>query len=166
MHIPLQLEPSNGSLPEVDYRWDPDTDILCAQLKPSSVGEGASGAVEVEGRDGSWITLDLTSGRIHGVEVAVWPDVRKLATLAPPPVSEDARAVIRARDGSAATSLEVNTMLVAEADTAERVIHFRMGTSRGARTVRVGRDLLLDVDEQSHLAGLWLLNVPPFPEDS
>jgi hypothetical protein len=30
--------------------------------------------------------------------------------------------------------------------------------------VRVGRDLLLDVDPQSRIAGVWLLNVPPFPD--
>ncbi len=45
----------------------------------------------------------------------------------------------------------------------ERVIHFRVGARRDVRTVRVGRDLLLEVDSQSRVAGLWLLNVPPFP---
>lgn len=166
MHIALQLEPANGSMPAVDYRWDPDTDILSAQLHPSGIGEGASGAVEVEGKDGSWLILDLTSGRIHGVEVAVWPQVRKLSTLSPPTQVEDARVTIRPREGKSLTALEVNTSLMAEADHAEKVIHFRVGTSRGSRTVRVGRDLLLDVDEQSHLTGVWLLNVPPFPAES
>jgi len=54
--------------------------------------------------------------------------------------------------------------LVAEADSSERVIHFKLGKTREARTVRVGRDLLLDVDRKSEIAGLWLLNVPPFPD--
>jgi hypothetical protein len=44
------------------------------------------------------------------------------------------------------------------------VIHFRVGAQRDVRTVRVGRDLLLDVDPQSRIAGVWLLNVPPFPD--
>ena len=61
-------------------------------------------------------------------------------------------------------AVEVDTPLVAEADSTERVIHFRLGKTREARTVRVGRDLLLDVDRQSQIAGLWLLNVPPFPD--
>ena len=43
------------------------------------------------------------------------------------------------------------------------VIHFRVGPKRDARTVRLGRDLLFDLDSQSRIAGLWLLNVPPFP---
>ena len=60
-------------------------------------------------------------------------------------------------------SLEVETRLLAESDDSERVIHFRVGASRDVRTVRLGSDLLLDVDPQSRIAGVWLLNVPPFP---
>lgn len=166
MHIPLQLEPFSGSLPDVEYRWDADTDILSAQLRNGAVAEGASGAVEVEGKDGSWLILDLTSGRIHGVEVAVWPDVRKLSSLKPPAEVEDGRAMVAPREGKPVASLEVNTSVLAEADHAERVIHFRLGAGNRARTIRVGRDLLLDVDAQSHLAGVWMLNVPPFPGES
>lgn len=51
----------------------------------------------------------------------------------------------------------------AEADDAERMVYFRIGDRREARSVRFGSDLLLDVDRQGCLAGLWLLNVPPFP---
>jgi hypothetical protein len=60
--------------------------------------------------------------------------------------------------------LEVETPLFAESDNSERVIHFKLGKPREARTVRLGQDLLLDVDRQGQLAGLWLLNVPPFPD--
>jgi hypothetical protein len=59
--------------------------------------------------------------------------------------------------------LEVETPLLAESDEAERVIYFRVGLKRDVRTIRLGRDLLLDIDPQSRIAGLWLLNVPPFP---
>jgi hypothetical protein len=51
----------------------------------------------------------------------------------------------------------------AEADDAERVVYFRIGDRREARSIRLGSDLLLDVDRHDRLAGLWLLNVPPFP---
>jgi hypothetical protein len=51
----------------------------------------------------------------------------------------------------------------AEADDAERVVYFRIGDRREARSFRLGSDLLVDVDRQDRLAGLWLLNVPPFP---
>jgi hypothetical protein len=166
VNIAVQVEPSSGTPPDVDYRWDPDTDILSAHLRPRVVGEGMSGAVELEGNDGSWLILDIASGRINGVEIAVWPDVRKRPALAPPATVEDARVVVPVRraEGGVA-SLEVNTHLIAEADNAERVIHFRLGSTRETRTVRLGRDLLLDLDAQSRIAGLWLLNVPPFPGD-
>ena len=57
----------------------------------------------------------------------------------------------------------MTTDLTAEADPAERTIHFRLGRPRAFRSVRFGRDLLVDIDMQGHLAGLWLLNVPPVP---
>ena len=31
--------------------------------------------------------------------------------------------------------------------------------------VRVAQDLIFDVDDSNHIAGVWLLNVPPFPTD-
>lgn len=165
MNIAVRIEPPAGAPPEVEYRWDLDTDILSAQLRAGRADGGMSGSVEVEGSDGSWLILDVAEGRINGVEVAVWPGVRKLPSLTPPSEVEDARVVVPARRSQpGVAALEVDTPVVAEADSSERVIHFRLGRSRQAKTVRVGRDLLLDVDGQSEIAGLWLLNVPPFPE--
>ena len=162
--IPIQVEPAAGSAPEVEYRWDPDTEILSAQLNPRPSGNGMSGSVELEGSDGSWLILDIASGRIHGIEVAVWPDVRTRSTLQPPGKVEDARILVptrRSQPGIA--SLEVETPLVAETDEGERLFHFTLGRPKQTRTLRVARDLLLDVDPSSHLVGVWMLNVPPFP---
>lgn len=162
--IAVHVEPTTGTAPEVEYTWDPDTDILSAQLRPPAVGEGMSGSVEVEGFDGSWLIIDVTAGRINGVEIAVWPDVRMLPTLLPPAIFEDGRVLIPVgRLGRDDAGLEVETPVVAEADTSERVIHFRLGRCRAARAIRVGRDLLLEIDGKNQIAGLWLLNVPPFP---
>ena len=167
MNIAVQVEPAAGAPPEVEYRWDPDTDILTANLRAKAVGEGMSGSVELEGRDGSWLILDVAKGRIHGVEVAVWPDVRKVDTLRPPAEVEFARVSVPTRGKAAGQqSVEVDTALVAEADPAERTIHFRLGPSRSTRTVRVARDLLLDIDGHGEIAGVWLLNVPPFPQQA
>lgn len=167
MRIAVQVEPGAETPPDVEYRWDPDTDILSARLNPAVVGEGAAGSVEVAGDDGSWLILDLAAGRINGVEVAVWPDVRKRSTLEPPAASQVGQAVVRAAapHGQLA-ALAMNTPLVAESDPAERTIHFRLGDSRRTRTLRLGRDLLLELDAESRLAGVWLLNVPPFPFDA
>ena len=164
MKIAVQLEPLAEPPARVQYTWDPDTDILSAQLTPRASGDGLSGSVGLEGADGSWVILDVAAGRINGVEVAVWPDVRKLAELRPPANVEDALVMLpRDRAKSEVASFEMATQMIAEADSAQRNFHFRLGKPRGARTVRIARDVLLDLDEKSRIAGLWLLNVPPCP---
>jgi hypothetical protein len=94
----------------------------------------------------------------------VWPDVQKRRTLTPPATIEDGLVLVPLRSSQPGPALlEVDTPLHAESDEEERVIYFRVGVKRGVRTVRLGRDLLLDLDPQSRIAGFWLLNVPPFP---
>ena len=167
MKIAVQLEPPSGSPAAVEYRWDPDTEILSARISPRAAGAGMSGSVGLEGSDGSWLILDVTAGAINGVEIAVWPDVRRLSTLAPPAQIEDALVVVPARRSQPdIASLEMDTRLTAEADPAQRNFHFRLGRPRLARTIRLGGDLLLDIDDKSHITGLWLLNVPPCPSPS
>ena len=163
MTVAVHLEPT-ASVPSVEYRWDADTEILTARLRGTSGRTGMSGSVELEGSDGSWLILDVASGCIDGVEVAVWPDVHKRRGLAPP-AAEDARVVVPANgDGGGFAAVEVERRLFAEADDTQRVIHFRLGKPRPVRTVRLGSDLLLDVDPESlRIAGLWMLNVPPSP---
>lgn len=167
MSIVVQIEPPTRAPAEVDYRWDADTDILTANCRVTAVSEGTSDTVELTGSDGSWLVLDVASGSIAGVEVAVWPDVRKVATLQPPADAvEDARLVIPARSPVRDVSLDADAPLVAEADQAERTIHFRLGRQRSSRTVRIARDILIEVDRRNTIAGVWLLNVPPFPADA
>lgn len=165
MQFTLQIEPTTTPAPAVEYRWDPDTDILVATMAGANGGDGLSGSVELQGRDGSWLNLDVSGGRIAGVEIAVWPNVRKVASLAPPPAIEEVSVKVPARASQPGiAALEVATAILAISDQAERTIHFRVGPSRESRTVRIARDLLLDIDERNRIAGIWLLNVPPLPE--
>lgn len=165
MSLSVQIEPQRGATPPVSYRWDTDTDILSAQLE-GSPPEGPVATVEVQGHDGSWMILDVRGGRIRGIEVAVWPDVRKLPALHPPSQVEDAEVVLPKRSGQADVgAVEMETRLVAEADSDQRNFHFRVGAPRLARTVRVARDLLVDVDDKNRISGVWLLNVPPCPTE-
>ena len=168
MKIPIELKPAaDTAAPAVEYRWDPDTEILSAQLNPRGADKGMSGSVGLEGSDGSWLILDVSEGRINGVEIAVWPDVQKRNSLKPPGSIEDALVTVPSRRSQPnVASLEFETALVAEADESERVFHFVLGKRRQVRCIRFARDLLLDVDGSNHLAGLWLLNVPPFPTPS
>lgn len=163
MTIAVELQPASGAPPAVHYRWDADTDIFTATLASRGTLAEPSGSVEIEGTDGSWLVLDLRGGRVVGVEVALWPDVHRNSALAAPREVESADVVVPLRAGAGPVTLEVEAPMRAEADDAERVVYFRIGDRREARSIRFGSDLLLDVDRKDRLAGLWLLNVPPFP---
>jgi hypothetical protein len=60
-------------------------------------------------------------------------------------------------------ALEVDTALTVETNAAESVFHVRVGRSRAATVVRVADRLLVEVDKQARIAGLWFVDVPPFP---
>jgi hypothetical protein len=166
VNIPVRVEPLAGNPASVRYQWDTDTDILSAVVDPGDAGdELRATALELEGDDGSWLILDVRAGHIRGVEVAVWPDVRKRAELSPPSDVRNGRVIVGAVERGTRLAVEVDTHLAAEADRAERTIHFRLGASRETRTVRIARDLLVDVDRRDRIAGLWLLDVPPFPDE-
>ncbi len=166
VNIPLRIEPRAGSAPDVVYRWDTDTDILTAHLRRPDDKGGMSGSVDLEGSDGSWLILDVAGGRINGVEVAVWPTVRKRSDLVPPEDVQDASVLVTADGSPRVGAMEVDTSMAADSDPAERTIHFRLGPRRTTRTVRIAREVLLDIDVRNRLAGVWLLDVPPFPEEA
>lgn len=163
MTIALELHLASGTSPAVHYRWDTDTDIFTATLESTARPHAPSGSVEIEGSDGTWLVLELAGGRLVGVEIALWPDVHRNSALAVPQVAESAEILVTLRPSQLAATVEVEAPVRAEADDAESLVHFRIGDRREVRSVRVGSDLLLDVDRQGCLAGLWFLNVPPFP---
>lgn len=165
MHIAIQTEPTATAVAPVTYRWDEDTDILTAQV---ATGERAHRTVslDLEGRDGSWLILDVCDGGIRGVEVAVWPTVRKRSDLAPPADVATVRARVGHPAAGTVSAVEIDTPVWAESDRAERTLHFRLGNGRDLRTVRVAREMLIDIDSRDRLAGVWLLDVPPYPGES
>ena len=164
MNIAVQLEPRADKPPKVKYTWDADTEILSAHLRPGSDGSGLSGSVGLEGSDGSWVILDVNGGRINAVEVAVWPEVQQRSALAIPAKVEEAAVLIpAARSSREVKSVEVATSLTAESDPAKSTIHFRLGKPSKTRAIRLATDILLDVDANNRVTGLWLLNVPPCP---
>jgi hypothetical protein len=157
----------SGRVPHISYRWDPETDILTGAIKSGAKkAAGLTGSVELEGSDGSFILLDVAGGAIHGVEVVVWPDVRTSAGLAPPQEVRSGDVLLPTRRSQpSVAAVEVDTALAIETNPAESVFHVRLGPTRPTTAVRVADGLLVEVDEQEELAGLWLLDVPPFPAD-
>lgn len=165
MHFEARIEPLDGKLPKVSYQWDPETDILSVACRGSAKASGLTGTVDLEGRDGSFVVIDVAGGALQGVDVVTWPDnIRTIETLTPPDATRDARVVIpgrRSQPGIAA--VEVETALTVEKNSAESLFHIRVGRLRPVVVVRVADSLLVELDKQARLAGLWLLDVPPFP---
>src|SRR5688572_3688423 len=64
--VTVQIQPVQETPPEVEYRWDADTDILTANVRANAVGEGISGSIDLIGTDGAWLNLDVSGGRLHG----------------------------------------------------------------------------------------------------
>ena len=165
MHFEARIEPLNGKLPKVTYRWDPETDILTVACKGVPKGNGMNGTVDLEGGDGSFVVIDVAGGALRGVDVVTWPDdVRTVASLQPPETSKEGQVTFpgrRSQPGIAA--VEVDTPLTVDKNQSESVFHIRVGRQRAATVVRVADHMLVEVDKQSRIAGLWLLEVPPFP---
>jgi hypothetical protein len=169
MGLSARVVERRGHVPHISYRWDPETDILTGAIKSGAKAKqagGLTGSVELEGVDGSFILLDVAGGAIRGVEVVVWPDVRTVGTLRPPLDARDADVQLPTRRSQpSVAAVEVDTALTIETNATESVFHVRVGPARRIEVVRVADGLLVEVDEQSELAGLWLTDVPPFPAD-
>lgn len=170
MGLAAKVVDRKGKPPKISYRWDAETDILTGAVKGAAKDDandaGLTGSVELEGIDGSFVLLDISGGSIRGVEVVVWPDVRTVATLAPPAeVAEGDVHLPNRRSQPSVAAIEVDTPLTIETNAAESVFRVRVGVSRKVDTVRVAEGLLVELDEKSELAGLWLVGVPPFPSE-
>jgi hypothetical protein len=164
MHFEARIQPLNGKLPKVTYRWDPETDILTVACKGVPKGNGMDGTVDLEGGDGSFVVIDVAGGALRGVDVVTWPDdVRTVESLEPPEKSKEGQVTFPDRSQPGVAAVEVDTALTVDKNQTESVFHIRVGRQRPATVVRVADHMLVEVDKQSRIAGLWLLEVPPFP---
>src|SRR5438094_7273850 len=165
MQFEARIEPLTGKLPKVSYRWDPETDILSVACKGTGKTTGLNGTVDLEGGDGSFVVIDVAGGAIHGVDVVTWPDdIRTRDNLAIPEPAKDGRVVFPGRKSQPrVAAVEVDTALTVEKNQTESVLHIRVGRQRAATVVRAADLLLVEVDKNSRLAGLWFLDVPPCP---
>jgi len=165
MHFEARVEPLDGKRPKVTYHWDAETDILSVACKGVPRAGGMNGTVDLEGDDGSFVLLDVAAGALRGVEVVSWPDdIRTLETLTVPEPQREGHVVFPSRKSQPdVAAVEVDTALTVEKNQSESVLHVRVGRARAATVVRVADCLLVELDKQSRLAGLWFLEVPPFP---
>jgi hypothetical protein len=161
--VETRVEPLTGSLPSIGWRWDPETDILSGAFKGNRKSGGLTGTVELTDAEGSVAVLDVNNGVICGLDVVVWPEVSTSASLQIPARLTDGRVVLPARpSGPGVASVEVDTTLSVETNSAESVFHLRIGPRRSVEVVRVADNFYVEVDQRGRLAGFWLTNVPPF----
>ena len=163
MSIDARIEPLNGTLPSINWRWDPETDILSGAFKGNRKSGGLTGSVELTDAEGSVAVLDVNNGVICGLDVVVWPEVISVADLKVPAKLTDGRVVLPSRPSRpGVASLEVVTTLSVLSNSAESVCHVQIGPRRSVECVRVADNIYIEVDPQGGLAGFWLTNVPPF----
>jgi hypothetical protein len=163
VNVEARVEPLTGGLPSIGWRWDPETDILSGAFKGNRKSGGLTGTVELTDAEGSIAVLDVNNGVICGLDVVVWPEVTTGANLQIPARLTDGRVVLPSRPSRpGVASMEVDTTLSVETNTAESLFHLRIGPRRPVEVVRVADNFYVEVDQQGALAGFWLANVPPF----
>jgi uncharacterized protein YuzE len=167
MALTVREEPLQGGLPNIAFAWDPETEILAGRFAPSSAGRGLTGSVGYEGGDGTFLLMEVEQGTVCGIEVVVWPDVAVAPDLVPPADPPQGTVVVPARPSQPGIgSVEIDAALSAEGSPNASVIRLRLGPRRPTHVVRIADTLCVEVDDNREIAGFWLLNVPPFPEDT
>lgn len=165
MHLAARIEPVPDPLPTIRYRWDAETEILSGRFRPASGASGLTGSVDLEGAEGAFLVMDVQAGIVCGVEVVVWPEVEILDPLVPPSGMPTGRVVVPARASQPGIgAVELDATLVCFAGPDRSVFHFVAGPERAVRPVQVADHLILEVDDDGQLAGVWLTAVPAFPE--
>jgi len=155
--------PAAAPLPAFPFRWDSETEILAGRQDVPDPTGGFTGSWEVESPTGAVLVLETTGGVLGGVEVVVWPDVER-ASLAVPRDAPPGRVLLEAPDGQDAGVLEVEAPIAAAATPSETLVRLTFGTPR-ARSVRIAANVVVDLDAEGHLAGLWLEDLPLFQQE-
>jgi hypothetical protein len=161
MDLAAEIRGVREALPALPFCWDTETEILSGRAPPPEPSDGFTGSVELESPEGAVILLETVGGVLCGVEVVVWPDLVRRPGLVAPYDAQPARVALTGL-GTTASVLEMETPITADVTLQESLIHLRLGPA--ARTVKAAENLLVDVDAQGRVAGLWLLRVPPLPE--
>jgi hypothetical protein len=163
--IQAHIEPLESKLPALNWRWDPETDILSGAFKASRKISGLTGTLELSDDAGSVAVVEVSDGVICGLDMVVWPEVSSAPALAVPTHLTDGRVVVARRPSRPGISaVEVDATLRITTDPSETVFHLRVGDDRKVELVRIADHLLVEVDDDGYVAGFWLTGVPPFPD--
>lgn len=165
MSLQAHIEPLDGKLPTLNWRWDPETDILSGAFKAGRKIGGLTGTLELSDDAGSVAVVEVSDGVICGLDMVVWPDVGTRPGLAVPADLTDGRVIVARRPSRPGISaVEVDATLRLTTDPSETVFHLCVGDDRPVKLIRIADHLRVEVDEAGYVAGFWLTGVPPFPE--
>ena len=165
MSVVANIEPLEGRLPALQWRWDAETDILSGSFRASRRAQGDTGAVELTDDVGSVAVVELHEGVVCGLDVVVWPEVSTRPALQLPARLVDGRVVVSRRgEPAGVAAYEIDAPLAVETDASESLFHLRIGEPRTVELVRVADHLYVEVDAAGALAGFWLTGVPAFPD--
>jgi hypothetical protein len=137
---------------EAVYAYDSETGIL--SIKLNSQGTGEQGALEISDIEGGILLLHTRSGMVDGVEVVVWPELDVEQDLEDPVITDS---------GLVVPPLEIDEMecelgvMVNDGGTTLRIA---INDGYAHQTVAIADKLLLDLDEDMELTGIWMLDVP------
>ena len=81
---------------------------------------------------------------------------------------DDFRAMVRRLESDIPAAfqggvVEIETRITAEALPSETLIHLSVGAPR-ARSVQAAANVVVDLDAEGSIAGLWLQELPLFPQ--
>jgi hypothetical protein len=154
-----------GDLPQIQWTWDLETDMLGGAFVAAAPADGYTGTVELNDDEGATVVVDVSAGVLCGLDVVVWPAITNLSGLAAPVEARTGEVVVPSRSGGRGTAaLEFTATLSLSADPSESVFHLRIGTHRPVEPVRIADRLVVEVDASNRLAGFWLEGVPPLPD--
>jgi hypothetical protein len=163
MPVRVTVDRADGPLPAFDFHWDTETEILAGRHSAPARKGASAVAWELEGQDGAVVVLETVDGVLCGVEVVVWPDVERAARLASPHDAVPGRVRLVPPAGASGAVVEVETRITAAALPSEVLIHLSLGAPR-ARSVQIASNVVVDLDAEDGLAGLWLQDLPLFPQ--
>ncbi len=164
MTLATQIAPLPNQLPQVEFHWDFNTEILTGKFISGLPDPVQPRTIELGDAGGSFVTLSLDGRTLAGLEVVVWPEHKTSTDLTPPQPKQQGRLEIQLDEAAQkAGVVELKVELSCEKNGDESMIHLLVGNPRAVDCITLAEHLLAEVDHAGQLAGFWLLAVPPFP---
>jgi hypothetical protein len=163
--IPIQILPLEGELPQADFHWDSKTEILGSTITRQEATGSDARTLQLGGSHGSYVSLNLVDGCLAGVEIVVWPQGEIVDELGTPVAARKGQLKVSLSGlGNTSGVVDLDGPLSCTRTADESRVHVSFQRDVSTEVVALADNLLADVDEGGRLVGLWLVDVPPFPE--